>query len=248
MTTKLAALVLGLLLASTAQAAISFVGVEDSMINDSTEDWACDLPNGGVADGHVLIIVMVQNSSAQADNPTNGLVILEDVVAASDSFDTNTVVGYIVASGLSATATITFTNLFDASETGQCVVLEYSGVDTMNPIVANEGAEGAGLTSISGPEIDTTGVDGAMIIQVAGSDPNGTINGTPDSDPVANERYDLNNGFTSYVYAQDYLQPTGGPIALDVTGLASDSYVSVQLALRPAATSSSGLLLRRRRD
>jgi hypothetical protein len=248
MTTKLAALVLGLLLASTAQAAISFVGVEDSIISVGSEDWPCDIPGGGAPDGNVLVIVMVQNSSAQADNPTNGLQILEDVVAASDSFDTNIVVGYIVASGLSATATITFTNLFDASETGQCVVLEYTGVDTENPIVAHEGAEGAGLTAVSGPSIDTTGVNGAMIIQAVGADNNGAVSGTPDDSPAANERYDLVNGVTSYVYVQDYLQPTGGPIALDVTGLASDSYVSVQLALRPAATSSSGLLLRRRRD
>lgn len=240
MTTRLLTALL-CLIAAPSYAAISYVGVEDTSVPTATEDWTCDLP-AGIADNDILVFAFVTNSAATFDNPGTGVTTLEDVSDAG-TLDTNIVVAWKLAA--SEGASVSFTNAWNASENGVCATVAYRGVDTSTPIVASEPLDAGTVTAVSGPSTDTTGVDGARIIQFVGSDPNGAVSGTPDTSPTGNERYDLNTGNTAYIYIQDYAQTTGAALALDVTDLASDIYVAAQIALRPAA-GTSGLLRRRR--
>ena len=80
-----------------------------------------------------------------------------------------------------------------------------------------------------------------MIVLFAGTDPTtASYTGTPDASPVATERHDAKNSGGSnyeYIYIEEYLQATRGAIALDVTGLTSDDYGHIQIAIRePAPT------------
>lgn len=219
-----------LLACGSAQAAISFVAVEDTIVSVASTDWTCDLP-AGTQDNDILIFAFSTNSTAVVNTTPMGVTVIANQAPAGDA---SVVVAWKVAA--SESDPVDFTGWWSATESGQCVTIAYRGVDTMSPIVASNSDTQLATTSISGPAVDTTGTDGAMIVHIIGSDPSTVVTGTPDASPTASERYDLYaSGFIAYTYIQDYLQPTGASIALDVTDLLSDDYGAFQVALNPAA-------------
>src|SRR5207244_4331409 len=70
-----------------------------------------------------------------------------------------------------------------------------------------------------------------------GADPNTSLRtGTPDTSPAASERLDAHYSNLGDVYAEDYLQQTAAPVALDVTWNGFETAASFILALASTST------------
>jgi hypothetical protein len=222
--------------ASQAQAAISFVACASTEAANSTS-WTVNLP--AVTNGDVLIFAFGTETTGNASGtpPTGVSLILQQVGGTTDSQLTTF---RKVAS--SEGATLAFPSIWANAEQGLAVVCAYQGVDNTTPLdVAAVSIDTGSVTSYSGPAIVPV-TNGAMVIQILAADPNATFAGTDDASPDATERAEVNHsvGGTSFVYWQDYLQPTAASLALDVTALNSDSYAAAQVALRPAAGGGGG--------
>lgn len=232
---KLAAIFL-LLFPFSAIPAPNFVAIVETEITSGNATWNCDVP-GGTSDGHVMLIVMNTNSVSAINTAPANTDLLENPTSGDSE-------GWLYTkTAASEGATLQF--VFAAAETGHCIISTYSGVT--KPTASQSDSAGFGVVgSVSGPSVDTTGTDGALIVQIVGQDP-GTVGCTDDTSPDATERIEATiAGGIAFTCLQDYVQPSAGAIALDYTGLAGiGEWWGMQVWMAPTG-GSSGLLRRRR--
>lgn len=211
--------------------AISFQG------SVATTDWTSATQSpvitapASIQDGELLIMCLVTNTTTTMASSSAGWTLILDQAAGTDA---EMGLYYKVASGEGANWTMT--NVFNSTEVGRAIVMRYSGVDTTTPIHKQASNTGT-LTSLAGPSITPT-VSGCMILQFGGTDPStSAYAATPDTSPTGTERFDGKDANSNaYICCQQYLQTAAAAIALDYTGLTSDSYAYAQIALNPSVT------------
>lgn len=187
----------------------------------------------GVVDGDFVSIAFATDTTHVLNTPAGwGLVGSVDV-------GTDSTLSVIWKRASAEPASWTFTNLFTVAQSGIYGVSAYSGTDPTSPV----NASGTGTTTTaalkSGPAITPT-VPHAMIVQYGGGDPTGAYTATPDTAPVATERFDAVNGTLGWVYCQDTLLGVAAAIALDHTASAATLATAVmEMALRPAPVPSA---------
>jgi len=143
-----------------------------------------------------------------------------------------------------------FTLNFSVAENMGAVVVAYSDVDPSEPIhQIAQGVAPAG-DSVSTPTITTT-VPNCMILGIVECDPSGgaAISASPDTSPGATERADftaIRSTFSdAWIYVQEFLQTSPGPVSLDLTGI-TPSGVEIEgfsvftIALTPVSVPSGG--------
>ena len=210
--------------------AITFRIAQQSYWTTATNSPVVAKP-AGTADNDLILVYFVTNTTTTTETSIAGFTRIGNEV--DISADATCAVYYKIAS--SELSSWTFTNLFNSTERGMAVVVVYYNIDTANPINAYAQSS-VTSTAVSGPSI-TPAAGNSLIVQFVGADPGtATYSATPDSSPVATERFDAKDGSgSSYAYAavQEYQQGTAATIALDYTGLYGDTYGYHQIAISP---------------
>ena len=150
-------------------------------------------------------------------------------------------------------ASFTFTNVFAATEFGQCVIIAYSGNYSSGSIGGSSGVE---RTITAGNVATSTAVaptqNNCLHVQFIGCDPGtGAYSATVDTSPTGVERFDAKSSqadSAAYTYIQEYQQTTAASLALDATMAAADEYQVIQVAFYEAlaagiATSAAAVLV-----
>lgn len=195
----------------------------------STNDPVVTAPTG-LTNGDFVFVAFVTNTNATPTAPSGWTLMTGDWADAST--DASVIVMYKWASGEGASWT--FTNVFAANEDGIAVAGAIAGGRALNTSSFSDAL--GNVTTRSGPSI-TPSVNGCMIVQVIGTDPASSgYAGTPDTSPLATERFDGTNAAVAYCFIQSYEQPTASAVSLDATGLTSDIYGAIAFALAPALT------------
>jgi hypothetical protein len=133
-------------------------------------------------------------------------------------------------------------NLFDALESGVGAILAYSGAHQVSPIdTTNQSATGNAQAHTTAAI--TPSVDDCMIVAFVAADSPATQAGAADGTPTPDERADLANGTTGWIFAMDALQAGAAPVDLSVTLVDIDSAGNVILAIAPAGAVEESTLV-----
>lgn len=206
--------------------------VAHTTITSASASWTVNLPD--CDDGDLLIFHFSTNSNANSQSgnfPSGVTQVGTDLDVSTDS---TAVLLKKIAS--SEGATLAFTNLWDATESGSCYVESYKGQHATTPVDQVGTPTSTNGTSVAGPSV-TPSVDNCLIVQYVSTDPSATTyTGTADSSPTGVEVFDfVDTGSLAFQFIQEYRQSTAAAIALDATGLTSDDYGHFQIAIAPAA-------------
>lgn len=216
--------------------AITFVAAAGQNFNAAS--FTADIP-AGTADGDLLLFFATTDSN---HNSTGTLPSGVDKIGEQD-VGTDTTMSVFRKIAASEGSQITFTNIFDASESGRVITLAYRGVDQTTPMDT-----AAVFGSESGTAWDTgaitTVTNDAWLVAGFGADP-GSDPYTFTWDSPINERIDSDttptgqNGTLAYMAIGDRVVTTAGtPTTLGGDASVSDTPATVVVALRPAATST----------